>query len=107
MASPTPSCSPPGRACSPPGKPSGASSPSEDGNRLRNPGGLGGALGSPRTRERKHGNPLWILKHDDIRKPLLAKCQPTLFKIDKPIKFHAGIEATCRARSPSWKASFR
>jgi len=29
--------------------------------------------------------PLWILKHDDIRKPLLAKCQPTLFKIDKPM----------------------
>lgn len=38
------------------------------------------------------GVPIWLIKSDDIRKPVLSKYNPQLITLDKPISFYAGIE---------------
>ncbi len=38
------------------------------------------------------GTPIWLIKTDDIRKPVQSKYNPQLITLDKPISFYAGIE---------------
>ncbi len=38
------------------------------------------------------GVPIWLIKSDDIRKPVQSKYNPRLITLDKPISFYAGIE---------------
>ncbi|MEE8608063.1 MAG: hypothetical protein V3S55_10670 [Nitrospiraceae bacterium] len=37
------------------------------------------------------GTPIWLIKSDDIRRPIEAKYKPELNKLEKPIRFYAGI----------------